>query len=116
MNEHEKINYLEFPSGNLQQTKRFFGEVFNWSFADYGPDYIAFSDEGLDGGFFKSDLRATTETGSVLVVFYSDDLEATQLKIENAGGKILKPIFSFPGGSRFHFSDPCGSEYAVWSE
>lgn len=116
MNEHEKINYVEFPSRNLEATKIFFTNAFGWSFVDYGPDYVAFSDEGLDGGFFKSDLVTSTENGSALIVFFSSELEETQAKIERAGGKILKPIFSFPGGRRFHFADPNGNEYAAWSD
>ena len=56
MNEHEKINYVEFPAKDMEKTKSFFTTVFGWDFVDYGPDYMAFSDEGIDGGFFKSDL------------------------------------------------------------
>jgi len=115
MNEHEKINYVEFPAKDIDATKAFFTAVFGWSFVDYGPDYAAFSNEGLDGGFYKSDLAVSTENGSALVVFYSKDLDNTQSKIENAGGSIIKPIFAFPGGRRFHFGDPNGNEYAVWS-
>jgi predicted enzyme related to lactoylglutathione lyase len=33
-----------------------------------------------------------------------------------AGGEIVKPIFAFPGGRRFHFREPGGNELAVWSE
>ena len=116
MNNHEKINYIEFPSKDIQKTKAFFQKAFNWSFTDYGDEYIAFSNQGIDGGFFKSDLSVSTQKGSALIVFYSKDLEATQSKIENAKGKIIKPIFSFPGGRRFHFADPNGNEYAVWSD
>ena len=116
MNEHEKINYVEFPAKDIGATKAFFNSVFGWSFIDYGPEYTAFANEGLDGGFYKSNLTVSTENGSALIVFYSKALENTQLKIENAGGTILKPIFSFPGGRRFHFSDPNGNEYAVWSD
>jgi predicted enzyme related to lactoylglutathione lyase len=116
MNEHEKINYVEFPAKDMEAAKAFFTKVFEWSFTDYGPDYTAFSDEGLDGGFFKSDLSASTDNGSALIVFYSKNLEQTQQKIEQAGGSIIKPIFSFPGGRRFHFSDPNGNEFAVWSD
>ena len=76
----------------------------------------AFSNAGMEGGFFKSDHFASTENGSALIVFYSRQLEKTQEKIERAGGKIIKPIFSFPGGRRFHFSDPSNNEYAVWSD
>ena len=97
MNQHEKINYVEFPSRDIEATKVFFTKAFGWAFEDYGPDYTAFSDEGLDGGFLKSNLFASTEYGSALIVFYSQELEVTQEKIEQAGGEIIKPIFSFPG-------------------
>lgn len=116
MDKHEKINYVEFPAKDIEAVKKFFIKAFGWSFTDYGPDYTSFSNEGLDGGFFKSDLNSSTEKGSVLIVFYSEELEKTQSKIENAGGTILKPIYAFPGGRRFHFTDPNGNEYAVWSE
>ena len=116
MNEHEKINYVEFPSKDLTATRAFFTAVFGWSFTDYGPEYTAFSNAGIDGGFYRSDLVASSVTGSALIVFYSKDLEKTKSKIENAGGSIVKPVFQFPGGRRFHFSDPNGNEYAVWSD
>jgi predicted enzyme related to lactoylglutathione lyase len=116
MHEHEKINYVEFPAKNIQAVKAFFTPVFGWSFVDYGPEYAAFSNEGLDGGFYQSDLCASSEKGGALIVFYSKALEQTQAKIEAAGGSIIKPIFSFPGGRRLHFADPNGNEYAVWSD
>lgn len=116
MNVHEKINYVEFPATDLEATRAFFAEVFGWSFTAYGREYMAFSNEGLDGGFFQSDLHVSTSKGSALVVFYSENLAQTQAKIEKAGGSIIKPIFSFPGGRRFHFGDPNGNEYAVWSD
>ncbi len=113
---HNQINYIEMPAKDIPGTKKFFGDVFGWEFVDYGPDYISFSNEGVDGGFFKSDLTASTTTGSVLVVLYSAELENTQSKVEASGGTIIKPIYSFPGGRRFHFTDPNGNEFAVWSE
>lgn len=116
MKETGKINYVEMPSRDLEATKRFFTAAFGWSFVDYGPEYVAIENAGLDGGFFKSDKVATTRDGSVLVVLYSADLEATLEKVEASGGVVVRDIFSFPGGRRFHFADPNGNEYAVWSE
>ena len=116
MNEHEKINYVEFPSQDIENTKRFFKNVFGWEFDDFGPEYSAFANQGLDGGFFKSELRSTTSNGGALIVFFSEELERTLTKIESAGGIIVKPIFSFPGGRRFHFEEPSGNEFAVWSD
>lgn len=113
---HEKINYLELPANNLAAVKAFFETTFQWQFTDYGPEYTAFSNAGLEGGFFQADLKSTTQSGAALIVFYSQALEATEAKITAAGGKIVKSIFTFPGGRRFHFTDPCGNEYAVWSD
>ena len=116
MSKHEKIDYVEFPAKDISATKTFFSKVFSWDFVDYGSEYAAFLNAGLDGGFYLSELVASTSAGGALVVFYSLELENTLQKIEGAGGKIIKPVFSFPGGRRFHFSDPNGNEYAVWSD
>ena len=116
MNQHEKLNYVEFPAKDLAATKAFFESVFGWAFTDYGPEYTAFENQGLDGGFFQSDLVSSTERGAALIVFHSNQLETTLAKVEKAGGTIIKPIFSFPGGRRFHFTEPSGNEFAVWGE
>jgi predicted enzyme related to lactoylglutathione lyase len=116
MSEHEKLDYVEYPAASMKATQAFFSAVFGWSFEEFGPDYCAFSKQGLDGGFYRSELYSSTRNGSALLVFYSEDLDATLAKIEAAGGRIEKPIFAFPGGRRFHFCEPSGNEFAVWSD
>lgn len=116
MDKHHLINYIEFQVRSIPETKRFLNEVFNWSFTDYGEEYCAINDAGIDAGFYQSDNVMLSDKGSALIVLYSNDLSATQTKVEQAGGKICKPIFSFPGGRRFHFLDINGNEFAVWSE
>ncbi len=116
MNLHEKLNYVEYPAKNIAATKHFFETAFSWEFMDYGLDYAAFSNEGLDGGFFTSNHASTTQNGGALLVFYSSDLEATLSKVKQAGGVISKDIFDFPGGRRFQFLEPSGNEFAVWSD
>lgn len=116
MNQNGKINYVEIPSRDIDATKRFFKAAFGWSFVDYGPDYVALEGAGLDGGFFKSEQVATPANGSVLVVLYSNALTDTLAQVKAAGGTIVQDIFEFPGGRRFHFADPSGNEFAVWSE
>ena len=116
MNINDKINYVEFAAKDLAATKQFFNDVFGWSFEDYGPDYCAFSDQGVDGGFYRGDLKSSCEVGGALIILYSDELENVQVKVERAGGIITRGIFSFPGGRRFHFTEPSGNELAVWSD
>lgn len=116
MNIHEKLNYVEFPAKDLEATKEFFQTVFDWKFTDYGPEYTAFANAGLNGGFFKADLHSSTQNGAALLVFYSKNLENTLVKVTNAGGTLVRSTFSFPGGRRFHFAEPSGNEFAVWSD
>ncbi|UJF20629.1 VOC family protein [Shewanella sp. OMA3-2] len=113
---HHQINYLEIPVNNIAATKDFFKQVFSWHFQDYGPQYSCFLNVGIDGGFFESDSYFTTATGSPLIVLYSQSLEQTQRKVIQYGGVVNKPVFTFPGGRRFHFLDVNGNEFAVWSE
>ncbi len=109
------INYIEFPLKEKEQTKSFYSAVFKWEFTEWGESYLSFAGAGVDGGFNGEAASAASNTG-VLVVLYSSDLEATLKDVQNAGGAIIKPIYSFPGGRRFHFQDPNGNELAVWSE
>ncbi|WP_199610129.1 VOC family protein [Flocculibacter collagenilyticus] len=110
------IDYIELPSNDLTKSESFFSELFGWTFQSYSPEYLAFNDGHTDGGFYVSDLKANTENGSALVVFYHEDLENLCKQVTNLGGSIKKEIFSFPGGRRFHFTDLTGNEYAVWSD
>ncbi|MFQ3265166.1 MAG: putative enzyme related to lactoylglutathione lyase [Alteromonadaceae bacterium] len=111
----EMINYVELPAKNIPATKAFFERAFAWSFIDYGEEYTAFSNSGIEGGFFLSKLVSRTANGACLLVLLSDNLEATERRIRSAGGTISQAIFSFPGGRRFHFTEPSGNELAVWS-
>lgn len=115
MNEHEKINYVEFPARDFDATRAFFSEAFGWTFQEYGPEYMAFSDAGLEGGFYSADRAAQASEGSALIVLYSRNLEETRARVVAAGG-VVQEIFSFPGGRRFHFQEPSGNELAVWSD
>ena len=107
------INYVEFKAKDLQKIKEFYNGSFDWTFTDYGPTYIAFSESGLQGGFEKTEDEIVN---GVLVVLYHNDLEDIKNRIIKFGGEISKAIFSFPGGHRFHFVDPSGNELAVWSD
>ena len=114
MRQTGKLDYIEFPAtgGTLDSVKAFYSAAFGWSFTDYGPSYSAF-EEGLDGGFYTD---AAEGTAKPLPILYSVDLEATLTEVQAAGGRVVKPIYAFPGGRRFHFLDPAGNELAVWSE
>jgi len=105
-----KIDYLEFTSPDITATKDFFARAFGWGFNDYGPEYQELADAGISGGIAAAPLAPP------LVILKADDLEAALERVAGAGAKITKPIFAFPGGRRFQFREPGGTEMAVWSE
>ena len=107
-----QIDNIEFNVADIARSRDFYGRVFGWTFTDYGPTYCEFTDGRMTGGFTTA---GPVRTGGPLVILKSDDLAASQKRIEAAGGTIVKPVFAFPGGRRFHFEDPDGHELAVWS-
>lgn len=109
---HEQVQYIEFLSPDLSRIKQFYTDAFGWMFTDYGPTYTAFSGNHVDGGFTEGE----PVRGSILVILYSAHLEKSEAAVKAAGGVIEKEIYSFPGGHRFHFTDPDGNELAVWSD
>ena len=113
MREDGKIDYIELPGGDLAATKGFYSQAFGWTFTDYGPSYAAFDNGGVDGGINADPQDRAT---APLVVLFTTDLDAMEAKVKAAGGTISRPIFSFPGGRRFHFRDPSGNELAAFSE
>lgn len=108
-----RIDYVEIPVTDLARTRAFFSSLFGWSFQQWGDEYMSFNDGRLDGGF-RLAAEPAPSTG-VLVVFYSENLERDVDRVQQLGATISQPIFSFPGGRRFHFVDPVGTEYALWS-
>lgn len=108
-----RIDYIEFPTGDISGTKQFYSRLFGWKFEDYGPEYTSFQDGRIAGGF---DAAPEAKARGTLVVIYTTDIESMQKRLTAAGGKIVKPIFEFPGGRRFHFADPSGNELAVWTD
>ncbi|WP_462163417.1 VOC family protein [Pseudoalteromonas xiamenensis] len=114
--QHNHLDYVEFPAAHIDKTQRFFELVFGWNFTSYGPEYVAFDNAGLTGGFYANDLCSESERGGALLVIYSQNLEDTYEIVKQHGGQIVKEIFSFPGGRRFQFKEPSGNELAVWSD
>ncbi|WP_431129589.1 VOC family protein [Flagellimonas flava] len=111
--ENSRINYVELKTNDIEKVKAFYQQAFGWTFTDFGPTYTAFSNSGLEGGF---ELTEDQVINGALVVLYHEDLSEIQDKVVEAGAEICRPIFSFPGGRRFHFRDPAGNELAIWSD
>jgi uncharacterized protein len=113
---HNHIDYIELavPStAELVASKTFYHSVFGWTYQDWGEDYADTQSSGIGSGI---NANPAHKTASSLVVIYVDDLEAARQRVIDSQGVIVKDIFSFPGGRRFHFIDPAGNTLALWSE
>jgi len=116
MSVDRKIDYLALPARDLDAVQRFYESAFSWVFTDYGPDYRAFTDGTLNGGFSRANLQSATPNGAALIILYATDLAQARETVVASDGTIVKEIFSFPGERRFQFTDPNGNELAVWSD
>jgi uncharacterized protein len=113
---HNRIDYLEIGAknaGDYSKSKAFFETAFGWTYQDYGDAYCDTKSSGVGSGINGDPDHRTLQP---LPVIYVEDLEAAQSKVTAAGGIVTRPIFSFPGGRRFHFAEPAGNELAVWSD
>lgn len=113
MSAENQIDYVEIPVTDLNRAREFFSSMFGWSFQEWGDDYMSFNDGRIDGGFRRASEPAVS-TG-VLLIFFSENLERDVERVKALGAQISQEIFAFPGGRRFHFIDPTGNEYAIWS-
>jgi predicted enzyme related to lactoylglutathione lyase len=106
-----RLDYVELPATDVPATRAFYERAFGWTMTEFAPTYAATTsgdtDIGLDGD--PADRPAAP-----LPVIRVSDIDSAQREVESAGGTILKPIFAFPGGRRFHFRDPSGNEVAAW--
>jgi predicted enzyme related to lactoylglutathione lyase len=105
-----RLNYVELPVSDLEAAKLFYERAFGWSMTGFGPSYAATTSGDTDIGLQADPAEATRAPLAVIEVA---DLEAALAAVEAAGGRIVRPIFAFPGGRRFHFLDPSGNEAAA---
>ncbi len=114
---HHGIDYVEITVPDVATAKAFYASAFGWEFTDYGPEYAGI--RSLRGGSAPEvgGLAQGTApaTGGPLVLLYSEDLDATVAAVRAAGGEVVREPYAFPGGRRFHFTDPGGTELGVWS-
>lgn len=105
-----RLNYVELPTTNIGATKAFYEAAFGWSLTEFGPSYAATTSGDTDIGL-QADRAEATE--APLAVIEVENLDAALEAVSSAGAEIVKPIFAFPGGRRFHFRDPSGNELAA---
>lgn len=106
-----RLNYVEIAATDVAKSQKFYENAFGWKMTQFGPTYAATTTDDVDLGLQGDKSEAPK---APLPIVQVDDLEAALKAVTTAGGKITVPIFSFPGGRRFHFTDPSGNELAAW--
>lgn len=105
-----RLNYVELAVGDVVAARAFYERAFGWRLTEFGPTYAATTSGDTDIGL-QGD--ASEAAAAPLAVIEVEDLEGALAAVEAAGGRITRPIFAFPGGRRFQFTDPAGNELAV---
>ncbi|MEU1247193.1 VOC family protein [Micromonospora arida] len=115
---HHAIDYVELTVTDLAVAKRFYADAFGWQFNDYGPEYAGIRSPHGDAAPEVGGLRLDGEVraGGPLVLLYSTDLDRSVQAVKEAGGQVVNGPYEFPGGRRFHFTDPSGNELGAWAE
>lgn len=108
-----RFDYVELPAAELENAVRFYEAAFGWTLARFGPTYAGTTTGDTDVGLQADSAEAPK---APLPVIQVDDIAAAASAVEAAGGDIIRPVFDFPGGRRFHFRDPDGNELAVWQK
>ena len=106
-----KVNYVELPVSDVRAARAFYEQAFGWSMTEFAPTYAATTTGETDLGLDGDDAETVK---APLAVIQTDDLESALASVEKAGGRIVRPIYPFPGGRRFHFLDPSGNELGVY--
>ena len=106
-----RLDYVELPGTDIAAARSFYEQAFGWTMTQFAPTYAATMTGDTDVGI-QSDSEE--RPSAPLPVIQVKGLEAYLAAVEAAGGQIVKPIRAFPGGRRFHFTDPSGNELAVW--
>ena len=112
---HHHISYVEIPAPDLGAAKAFYGGAFGWGFNDYGDAYAGIRAPGGEGEVGGLNPQGRPARGELLILLYSTDLDATLASVEAAGGTVVQGPYEYPGGRRFHFTDPAGNELGVYA-
>ncbi len=96
--------YFEIHADDCARAKKFYGDVFGWSFTPFPSDVeyyrIATNEPGaMEGGLLKRPhpWQPTQAVNGFVVTLYAADLDATVEKAIAAGAKLVMAKFPIKG-------------------
>jgi uncharacterized protein len=108
-----QIDYFELPGAAGTASRDFFGKAFGWTFKEYGPSYTEIHGAAVIGGV---NADPDDKPSAPLIGIRTDDIVKAEQAVVAAGGVITRKTYDFPGGKRFYFREPSGSEMMVYME
>lgn len=121
-----RVVHFEIQADDLERAKTFYGEVFGWSFQDYGSvtgspywGVITGPDDemGINGGLLQRPAPAA-DAGSGVTAYVCTigvgDFDGTAAKILAAGGRVALPKMALTGMAwQGYFLDTEGNTFGV---
>lgn len=116
---HGTIGWIQVDTDNPQGAERFYGDLFNWTFASNPNDESTYreitpaSAQQPHGGVF--DTKGESQNQAYFYVVVSDVAKTVE-QAERLGGKVVDPPKSTPNGLTFaKLQDPSGSVFGVFT-
>ena len=121
-----RLVHFEIHVDDMERAKKFYGEVFGWTFEDYSeyegmPYYGAVTGDdqqmGINGALMQR-KSAPPEPNQALNGFACtmgvEDYDSTEAKILNLGGKVALPKYALPGMAwQGYYMDTEGNIFGV---
>lgn len=105
---------ITLRSTDFWRTRRFYGELFGWTFQQHSPTYLGFEPpSGIAGGFQRVDSFDPGD--SVLLYILVNDFGSYLGRIGELGGTSEGEVEIVSGtGEYVRFFDPDGNRLALW--
>lgn len=92
------LNWFEIPVSDFDRAKKFYETIFNYKMPEnmmgdvrMGFFLHDFQNQKVGGAICKSEMHKPSSEGSLVYLNCQPDLQVVLDKVENAGGKIIKP-------------------------
>jgi uncharacterized protein len=116
---HGDFTHIEIPADDTGRARRFYGDLFGWTFGDEIPGFEGYhmfstpvGTEGMAGAIGK---RGEMAPEKVRAYVHVDSIDDALTKITQLGGSVVEPKQVVEGQGWYAvFTDTEGNELALW--
>jgi len=118
------VCHLDIPVGNMDRAKKFYGDVFSWTFNQWKPEYALFQshdkDYSVGGGLFSDDSKESTKQRITFPLLHLNvpSVDSFVEKVKHHGGTIVKDTYLIGEGIGYNafFKDSEGNVMGLYSK